>query len=137
MSAQVSFFTKFQIEYCYKCGVPFCFSEDFYKRRQDDGHSFFCPNGHSQHYTESTVQKLQKQIEQEKKRREWAESSKNMYRDKLESERRSKAAIRGQLTRTKKRIQNGICPCCKRTFQNLMRHMKTKHPNYSKDKERE
>jgi hypothetical protein len=23
-----------------------------------------------------------------------------------------------------------VCPCCQRSFQNLSRHMKTKHPEY-------
>jgi hypothetical protein len=24
----------------------------------------------------------------------------------------------------------GVCPCCNRTFQQLARHMKAKHPGY-------
>ena len=27
-----------------------------------------------------------------------------------------------------KRVHNGVCPCCNRSFQNLQKHMKTKHP---------
>lgn len=27
-----------------------------------------------------------------------------------------------------KRVQNGVCPCCNRSFWNLERHMKSKHP---------
>jgi hypothetical protein len=23
-----------------------------------------------------------------------------------------------------------VCPCCRRTFQNLMRHMQTQHPTF-------
>jgi hypothetical protein len=31
--------------------------------------------------------------------------------------------------RIEKRIHAGVCPCCNRTFQNLARHMNTKHPD--------
>ena len=27
-------------------------------------------------------------------------------------------------------FQNGVCPCCTRTFPNLAAHMKTKHPDF-------
>ena len=30
------------------------------------------------------------------------------------------------------RTGNGVCPCCKRSFTNLRRHMNTKHPNFSR-----
>lgn len=48
----------------------------------------------------------------------------------LESERRAHAATKGQLTKTKKRIANGVCPCCNRSFANLERHMAGQHPDY-------
>lgn len=39
------------------------------------------------------------------------------------------AAQRGrQYRRIRERVQAGVCPCCNRTFQNLARHMATKHP---------
>ncbi len=33
--------------------------------------------------------------------------------------------------RTRKRVGSGVCPCCSRTFQQLARHMKAKHPAYT------
>jgi hypothetical protein len=30
-----------------------------------------------------------------------------------------------------KRVGNGVCPCCNRTFEDLARHMKVKHREYS------
>ena len=44
---------------------------------------------------------------------------------------RSRSAIKGQLTRAKRRISKGVCPCCNRTFQNLANHISEKHPDYS------
>lgn len=46
---------------------------------------------------------------------------------------RSNAALRGVNTRTKNRIKNGVCPCCKRSFVDLAAHMKTKHPAYGEE----
>jgi hypothetical protein len=48
-------------------------------------------------------------------------------RDLLEQEENSHRATRGHLTRVKKRVQNGVCPKCNRTFQNLQRHMASQH----------
>ena len=44
---------------------------------------------------------------------------------------RSAAAYKGHLTRVKRRVGNGVCPCCNRTFKNLADHMTTKHPDYA------
>jgi hypothetical protein len=38
---------------------------------------------------------------------------------------------RDKLARLRKRAKHGVCPCCKRTFQQLARHMKQKHPEFS------
>lgn len=37
---------------------------------------------------------------------------------------------RGQLTKLKRRVSNGVCPCCNRSFADLHRHMTEKHPDY-------
>jgi hypothetical protein len=44
---------------------------------------------------------------------------------------RSLAAQKGVTTRIKRRVANGVCPCCKRTFQDLARHMAGQHPRYA------
>lgn len=30
----------------------------------------------------------------------------------------------------KRRVKAGVCPCCKRTFKQLVAHMKHKHPDF-------
>lgn len=124
--------TVFQDIDCYLCGVPFALTERLYSQRLDDGANFYCPNGHQQHFTESTRDKLRKAEERlaEERRRTKA------ARDLLEHEERSHAATRGHLTRHKKRVSAGVCPCCNRTFQQLARHMKTKHPEYVAEPDR-
>lgn len=58
-------------------------------------------------------------------------------RELLRHEERSHSTTRGHLTRERKkkeqletRAANGVCPCCHRTFKQLARHMKTKHPDF-------
>ncbi len=41
-----------------------------------------------------------------------------------------KLGLYKELKRIKRQISNGACPCCKRSFQNLVQHMKIKHPDY-------
>jgi len=36
-------------------------------------------------------------------------------------------AAKGQLTKLKKRIDNGTCPYCNRHFENVQRHISCKH----------
>jgi hypothetical protein len=109
---------------CGSCGIVFAFEEDFDTTRRRDHSSWYCPNGHSFSYTgPSDVEKLRSELEEERQRRKAA-------RDLLDHEQRSHAATRGHLTRTKKRIAAGVCPCCNRSFAQLSRHIATQHPDY-------
>ena len=94
-------------------------------RRYKDAKTFYCPNGHGQSYTESEAYKLKKQLKASQEDIAW-------YKGKLEQEQNSSRSLKGIITKQKKRIQHGVCPCCKRSFQNLRRHMSNKHPEFSK-----
>ncbi len=71
--------------------------------------------------SESAADKLRKENAQLQSRLADAREAKNSA-DKRTS------AIKGQMTKLKNRIENGVCIHCNRTFQNLARHMKCKHP---------
>jgi len=116
------------IETCCSCGVTFAFSQGFYELRHGDGKPFYCPNGHSQYYTESDANRLKNAIALAKREEENAK----WWREQTEEKGRSLSATRGQLTKVKNRIKNGVCPCCNRSFENLHNHMTTQHPNYVK-----
>lgn len=115
---------------CYLCGVAFGVPAYLKQKRLDDHKSFFCPNGHGQHYTgPSEAERLRQQLEM-------ANNSRAFYERRLGEEVRSKRAVRAHLTKAKKkldRVAHGVCPCCNRTFQNLRRHMSTKHPGFADD----
>jgi rubrerythrin len=72
---------------------------------------------------EGEIERLKKEVEKEKQRREWAEKN-------AETARKAEAIVRGKFKAQSERVKNGVCPCCNRTFQNLMAHMKTKHPGW-------
>jgi hypothetical protein len=110
-------------ETCCNCGVHFAMDERYWDEKKLKGGTFYCPNGHGQHYTEPEVQKLKQRVRSLENANRWTEQ-------RLESERRSHSATKGQLTKTRKRVAHGVCPCCNRTFQQLSRHMQNKHPEY-------
>lgn len=116
---------------CCNCKMLFAVPDHVQRWWLENGESFCCPAGHSQHYTESTVQKLQKELEREKKLKEWAQQDAKHARNSRDVANRRLTAHKGVVTKLKKRIQAGVCPCCTRTFQNLQRHMQTQHPEYA------
>lgn len=132
-------FATINIDYIYccrkDCDAQIIMPGRVMQQYRDNHDWFYCYRGHRQYFPgKSDEEKLKEQLENKErelasanKRREWTQQE-------LEHEKRSKAAIKGQVTKMKKRAANGVCPCCKRTFANLASHMKTKHPKYGKDK---
>jgi hypothetical protein len=113
-----------ELHECPVCGVPYGLTDGYEERRRHDHKTFYCPNGHTLSYDrENREEKLKRQLEQTSSQLARTQSS-------LETSRRSKAAIKGQLTKTKRRVANGVCPCCNRTFADLAAHMHGQHPEY-------
>lgn len=116
--------TNFYITDCASCGVRFAITERLEKERREDGHSFYCPNGHSLSFGGGEVARLKKQ----KAALEFQlADARTVYRDEVAA----REKVEEKLKRTKKRIANGACPCCHRQFVNLHRHMAGKHPDYT------
>jgi hypothetical protein len=105
--------------HCY-CGIAVAIPENLHRwMHESSDNSCYCPNGHQFHFGDTYKQKY----ERERRRAE-------ANRDLLAAEERSHAATRGHLTRAKKRSAAGTCPCCNRTFKQLSRHMKVRHPEF-------
>ena len=62
---------KLEATYCYLCGTPFAFVA--VNERRKDGKPFFCPNGHSQVFGDTVVDKLREIAHEEMARRRRAE----------------------------------------------------------------
>lgn len=115
---------------CASCTVPFGVHKPVHQRRRNDGQTFYCPNGHTNVYRETRADQLEKELAKEKQRRVWAEESRDIAQREAKTQEHRARAYKGKFTHVKTRVGNGVCPCCNRTFQNLMRHMKTKHKNW-------
>ncbi len=104
-------------ETCIQCGVGFAMDEDYYNNRRADKKSFYCPNGHAQHYLgETDADKLHR-----------ARAQITHLQDQKGAAERSAAAYKGQVTKIKNRVENGVCIHCDRSFANLRNHMATVH----------
>lgn len=111
---------------CPNCGMLFAITEELENRRRADGKSFYCPNGHSMSYGDTVHDRLR----DERARTARLTASLDQVRADRDALERSRSAVRGQLTKVKRRVANGVCPCCNRTFKDLAAHMTTQHPDY-------
>lgn len=133
MSAQqVQKLQTYRILDCYKCGGPIAMSEEMIASRKRDRKSFYCVAGHPQRFAgKNEADKLREELALERKRKEWAQQEAQAQRDARGAAERQVRAQKAAKTRLKNRIAHGVCPCCQRTFQNLARHMTTRHPSWS------
>ena len=142
MAKTLDIATTMTLEVCASCGISFAAPTHFLNKCQEHGRTFYCPNGHSLSYGPSPVEKLQAELEKAKREvanqkqviSDWAADYNRLYDEKAGVQKQL-AATRGVLTRTRNRIQNGVCPCCRRSFTNLHRHMARQHPDYARDDE--
>lgn len=113
---------------CGICGILFSAPAAFWAERRTGGahheKGWYCPNGHSRVFRETENDKLTRELNAAKRDAEWQ----RQLRDRAD---KSLIAQRGENTKLRKRISNGVCPCCKRSFGNLRKHMTTKHPDYT------
>src|SRR5215213_2489222 len=116
---------------CPICGVSYGLDEDFYRYRLKGGtmgHGkkacWYCPNGHELIVTDSEADVLRR--ERDRLVQRLAQKDDEIK----DTENRRRAAV-GQVTKLRNRIGRGVCPCCNRSFENLHRHMETKHPDFT------
>lgn len=97
------------------------------RNAKENGSSLYCPaTGHTFGW-DSDNKKLQRLLDRERTRI-------GALQDQLRAAESQSATLKGQLTRERKRAAAGVCPCCNRSFVQLSRHMKTKHPDFSAEK---
>lgn len=122
--------TTLQTLQCGRCGVWHAIPQSMYDTSVEEGGFWHCPNGHSRGFSEGSIKK---QLEKEKRRREWAEADAKRQREQAEENERRRAAQKGATTRLRNRAKAGVCPCCNRTFKQLAAHMANKHPGFGGD----
>lgn len=114
----------YNITTCYSCGTPIALTVELHEALLENKKTFYCALGHTQVFTGKSLREqldaANELLEAEKKKREWAEQS-----ARVEKKRADRAVA--EKKRIRKRVKNGVCPDCNRTFANLQRHMATKH----------
>jgi 3'-phosphoadenosine 5'-phosphosulfate (PAPS) 3'-phosphatase len=113
-----------QEDTCCVCGIIFAAPEHWFASKRSTGATFYCPNGHTLSFAKGTEQLLRDKIADAEKREKDLELQLISAKDQLQATKR-------ELTKQKKRIANGVCPCCHRSFVKLQQHMKSQHPNYA------
>lgn len=103
------------------CGIAYGLPEGFIEARRKDHKTWHCPNGCKAHYPAGKTD--------EQKLRE-AAARETALKDQLAAAIRDAEDTRVALLRDRQRFANGVCPCCNRTFQNVLRHMRGEHPDY-------
>lgn len=129
---EISVTTSLVTEECYSCHVLFAMPKELKDEllKQRAARFFYCPNGHGQHYVGKTrEQELAEQVERLERRATRLSAEVDQERTAHALADRRRAAAQGQLTKARKRIENGVCPACHRHFADVQRHMDSKHPS--------
>lgn len=143
MADTLTFTGRLVILSCW-CGMQHAVPEDLraYQMRQHDNgerdvRGIFCPLGH-QHVPSGpgAAKRDRDRADAAERRAEMAEATARRQRERAERLERSRAALKGHLTRARKRIANGVCPvpgCHRSGFTAVMRHIAAKHPDWLHD----
>jgi hypothetical protein len=119
---------------CAECHIVFGIEVAHVAALRESHRTFYCPKGHRLHFGgESESERLERELAAAKRREGFANDRARATRDQLEASERSLRGHKAAKTRIKNRIANGVCPCCKRSFQDLHRHMAGQHPHFGSE----
>ena len=128
MSTTLAYSDTLVVESCW-CGIHMALPRtlmDFHRRQRDNNidHSIYCPLGH--HWQLAGKSALDRERERAQRlERELANSIEDTRIARAETKRVKTAA-----TKAANRASKGVCPHpeCKRSFVDVARHVRTKHP---------
>ena len=112
---------------CGECGGIYALAARYYEQQRVNGGFWNCP------YCRCRwgFSKKASELELAKADAKWQSSMLANERARHDQTRASLVGHKAAKTRLKNRIARGICPCCKRHFTNLQRHMDCKHPEFN------
>lgn len=121
--------TTLTVVSCPACGIIYGIPQAFYEKRREDGQSWRCPTNHSLSFHETELMRVQKKLELTRVERDTQAERTTKLLCERTSLRHQLHGTRGSLVKLKKRVVGGVCPCCSRTFSNVVAHMRTQHPH--------
>jgi hypothetical protein len=119
---------------CWVCGCQFAVDNRMYSERKNRGEDLWCPHGCHLSLGEPKSVKLQRDLEKAKRDTAFWIARSDEHQRCAERQVRRVVALRGVVTRTKRRIAAGKCPCCHVRFSDLQGHMSKTHPDYGDEK---
>lgn len=134
MSVSITVSTELTSISCPACGGQYAISiayRDEAWRRGGFKQTWACPYCKVERgFGESEADRLKIQISALESAKNEAETRRVLAQQESEHFRKSRDILKGMLTKERKRVGNGVCPCCNRSFSNLQRHMVSKHPDH-------
>ena len=129
MSTTMTYTGQLIVTDCW-CGMTYAVPKTLYDHvheQHDNGErqtNIYCPLGHTWTFGGDG------EAARQRKRAERLERQLASRDEDLRVERASHTATKGQLTKVRKRAERGVCPHpeCKRSFVDVARHVRTKHP---------
>jgi hypothetical protein len=118
---------RYLILQCGTCAIWHTVPEVIYDAYSREGGFWHCPNGHQRGFRKGSDE-----TERENTRRERDRLKQDAARleEEIRAARERAEKAEAATKRLKKKAAVGSCPCCKRTFTNMARHMQTKHPEF-------
>lgn len=127
MGAVLQFTQKLETQPCARCGIIFAVPGDFIAELRRSKGNIYCPAGHQLVFSGPTeAERLKEQLAA--KERELSSTAYQLKNVRDLNEKLTKRTDKAE--RKLHRAKNGVCPCCRRSFTALRRHMATKHPEW-------
>lgn len=126
-------YTQLSVDTCVTCGIVFAFPEEMEKQARKRGNfeiMIYCPNGHSQGWGKSDAEKQSERADREANRAAKLAAERDQAQASARAQKAAATRARRERDKDRRRVANGVCPQCGRTFKQLARHMQTKHPDY-------
>lgn len=116
------------------CGLKHAIPRELREYQLRERCALHCPQGHKYVPAGPTKEEtLQRELTFERSRLAAERSRHDQTRSELEATKRQRTALKGKVTKLTHRVANGVCPCCRRTFQNLANHIKNQHPGFKQE----
>ncbi len=127
MKPDIQITVRLVSQVCGQCGITFAMPDYLKAALLENGESFYCPMGHCRVFTKRAS--LEKQLEEARRSLTAAQCAKIEAVHDLQREREARAK---DSAATKRLHASGKCPCCRRAFASLARHIRRMHPDYLK-----
>ena len=122
------------ISACWKCKCEVWLPTPLYKAAKHSSRiSFFCAYGHEAIFSEGETEadKLRRERDMLKQQMAQKDDEIAAVRQQRDRAREDNNRLAGAALKAKKRSAAGVCQACNRQFQNVARHMHTKHPHFA------